>query len=203
MQSVRHNNTGCISSSRAREANHFRHGRVFAFYGAGDAKITGGDETERVSSVPVTQKFFPLAADRGLVVLCIALTVGPPERGPNLEFGPAAIGVSSGLAALQFALPCPREPTPRDRHARRGEISHSVNLTFCTKEPSLRRRNPWALFAASLNSPTMSPWAMIPEGAVAGRARAADAGPSQELLALWSVQRLEGRTWTVDLHDQY
>jgi putative ABC transport system permease protein len=32
----------------------------FAFYGAGDAKMIGGGQPERLTSVPVTQNFFPL-----------------------------------------------------------------------------------------------------------------------------------------------
>ena len=35
-------------------------GAYFAFYGAGDAKLIGGGQPERVTSVPVTQNFFPL-----------------------------------------------------------------------------------------------------------------------------------------------
>ncbi len=32
----------------------------FAFYGAGDSKLTGAGEPERLTSIPVTQNFFPL-----------------------------------------------------------------------------------------------------------------------------------------------
>jgi hypothetical protein len=32
----------------------------FAFYGAGDAKLIGDGQPERLTKVPVTQKFFPL-----------------------------------------------------------------------------------------------------------------------------------------------
>src|ERR1700733_1082349 len=34
--------------------------RYFAFYGVGDSKLTGNGEPERLSTVPVSQNFFPL-----------------------------------------------------------------------------------------------------------------------------------------------
>jgi predicted permease len=39
----------------------------FAFYGTGDARITGDGQPERVSSVPVTQNFFPLLGVKPLI----------------------------------------------------------------------------------------------------------------------------------------
>ena len=56
-----------LQESRTRNQSFSDMAGYFAFYGAGDAKITGEGEPERVSSVPVTQNFFPLLGVKPII----------------------------------------------------------------------------------------------------------------------------------------
>jgi predicted permease len=56
-----------LQESRTRNKSFSDMAGYFAFYGTGDAKLTGDGEPERVSSVPVTQNFFPLLGVKPLI----------------------------------------------------------------------------------------------------------------------------------------
>jgi len=68
----------------------------FAFYGVGDNKLTGTGEPERLTSVPVSENFFPLLGVQ-------------PELGRNFTVeeckwnGPSAVLLSHGLWQRRFA----------------------------------------------------------------------------------------------------
>ena len=68
-----------------------------AFYGTGDAKLTGSGEPERLTNVPVSQNFFPLLGVE-------------PERGRNFTAdeakfnGPNVVLITHGLWKRRFGL---------------------------------------------------------------------------------------------------
>jgi predicted permease len=68
----------------------------FAFYGVGDNKLTGQGEPERLSSVPVSQNFFPL--------LGVQPQLGRLFTAEECKFnGPKAVLLSHGLWVRRFA----------------------------------------------------------------------------------------------------
>jgi predicted permease len=68
----------------------------FAFYGLGDAKLIGGGEPERLTSVPVTQNFFTL--------LGVEPQIGRPfSAEESKQNGPRVAMLSDGLWRRKFA----------------------------------------------------------------------------------------------------
>jgi predicted permease len=67
----------------------------FAFYGAGDAKLIGDGQPERLTKVPVTQKFFPL--------LGVEPELGRQFSAEECKFnGPKVVMLSDGLWRRKF-----------------------------------------------------------------------------------------------------
>lgn len=70
-------------------------GAYFAFYGAGDAKLIGDGQPERLTSVPVTQNFFPL--------LGVEPQLGRQFSAEECKFnGPKVAMLSDGLWRRKF-----------------------------------------------------------------------------------------------------
>ncbi len=68
----------------------------FAFYGMGDAELIGGGEPERLTSVPVSQNFFPL--------LGVEPEIGRQFSAEECKWhGPKAVMLSHGLWERRFA----------------------------------------------------------------------------------------------------
>ena len=68
----------------------------FAFYGVGDAKLLGNGEPERLTSVPVSQNFFPL--------LGVEPEIGRQFSAEECKWnGPKAVMLSHGLWERRFA----------------------------------------------------------------------------------------------------
>jgi predicted permease len=68
----------------------------FAFYGVGDAKLIGDGEPERLTSVPVSQNFFPL--------LGVEPQIGRQFSAEECKWnGPKAVMLSDGLWRRKFA----------------------------------------------------------------------------------------------------
>jgi predicted permease len=68
----------------------------FAFYGMGDAKLIGNGEPERLTSVPVSENFFPL--------LGVEPQIGRQFTADECKFnGPKAVMLSDGIWRRKFA----------------------------------------------------------------------------------------------------
>jgi predicted permease len=93
-------------SGRTSQVDHFKDLRdknqsfsdmaaYFAFYGVGDAKLIGGGEPERLTSVPVSQNFFPL--------LGVEPQLGRQFSEDEAKFnGPRAVTLSDGIWRRKF-----------------------------------------------------------------------------------------------------
>jgi predicted permease len=88
--------TDYLLDMRARSQSYEDLAAYFAFYGLGDAKMIGDGQPERLTSVPVTQNFFPLLG----VEPQIGRQFSPEECKQN---GPRVTMLSDGLWRRKFA----------------------------------------------------------------------------------------------------
>ena len=80
------------------EQDHGRPGRLFAYYGVGDVKLTGVGEPERLTGVKVTENFFPLLGVQPVV----GRNFTPEECRRKWDDIPAVL-LSYGLWKRRFA----------------------------------------------------------------------------------------------------
>jgi predicted permease len=88
--------TDYLLDLRAKNQSYEDLAAYFAFYGLGDAKMIGGGEPERLTSVPVTQNFFPLLG----VEPQLGRQFSAQESKQN---GPRVTMLSDGLWRRKFA----------------------------------------------------------------------------------------------------